>query len=101
MSATARKTKAQTMGEALEAFLDAYKLKSKFNETYLVTYWERLMGASIAGRTEKIYISKGVLFLRISSAPLRQELVLAKSKIVSMLNREIGEDIIHDVVFIS
>ncbi len=100
MSVTARKTKAQTVGEAFEAFLKAYKLQSKFNESYLVTYWEKLMGVSIAQRTEKIYISKGVLFLRISSSPLRQELVLAKSRIISLLNSEIGEEIIKDVVFI-
>ena len=100
MSASARKTKSQTVGEAFEAFLNAYKLKSKFNETYLVTYWEKLMGVSIAQRTEKIYISKGVLFIRISSAPLRQELVLAKSRIISLLNAEMGEEIIKDIVFI-
>lgn len=100
MSVSARKTKSQTVGEAFEAFLNAYKLKSKFNESYLVTYWERLMGVSIAQRTEKIYINNGVLFLRISSAPLRQELVLAKSRIISLLNSEIGEQIIKDVVFI-
>lgn len=100
MSTTARKTKAQTVGEAFEAFLNVYKLRSKFNESYLVTYWERLMGQSIAQRTEKIYINKGVLYLRISSAPLRQELVLAKSRIISLLNSEMGEEIIKEVVFI-
>ena len=100
MSASARKTKSQTVGEAFEAFLEVYKLKSKFNESYLVTYWEKLMGQSIAQRTEKIYINKGVLYLRISSAPLRQELVLAKSRIISMLNSEMGDQIIKEVVFI-
>ncbi len=100
MSVTARKTKAQSIGEAFESFLNVYKLRSRYNETYLVTYWEKLMGVSIAQRTEKIYISKGVLFLRISSAPLRQELVLAKSGIISLLNKEMGGEIVKDVVFI-
>lgn len=100
MSVTARKTKAQSIGEAFDSFLKAYKLRSRYNETYLVTYWEKLMGTSIAQRTEKIYISKGVLFLRISSAPLRQELVLAKSGIISLLNKEMGAEIVTDVVFV-
>lgn len=88
------------MKDAFESFLKAYNLKSRFNETYLITYWEKIMGASIANRTEKIYIRNGVLFLRISSSPLRQELVLAKSKLMELLNAEIGEAIIQDVVFI-
>ncbi|WP_367913216.1 DUF721 domain-containing protein [Leadbetterella sp. DM7] len=100
MSVTARKTQAQSIGEAFESFLNAYKLRSRYNETYLVTYWEKLMGVSIAQRTEKIYISKGVLFLRITSAPLRQELVLAKSGIISLLNKEMGAEIVKDVVFV-
>ncbi len=100
MSVTARKTKAQSIGEAFESFLKAYKLRSRYDETYLVTHWEKLMGVSIAQRTEKIYISKGVLFLRISSAPLRQELVLAKSGIISLLNKEMGGEIVKDVVFV-
>ncbi|MFS0490876.1 DUF721 domain-containing protein [Leadbetterella byssophila] len=100
MSVTARKTQAQSVGEAFEAFLNAYKLRSRYNETYLVAYWEKLMGTSIAQRTEKLYINRGVLFLGISSAPLRQELVLAKSRIIALLNKEMGAEIITDVVFI-
>ena len=88
------------MKDAFESFLKAYNLKSRFNETYLITYWEKIMGASIANRTEKIYVRNGVLFLRISSSPLRQELVLAKSKLMEHHNAEIGEAIIQDVVFI-
>lgn len=88
------------MKDAFESFLKTFNLKSKFNESYLVTYWEKIMGPSISGRTEKIYISKGVLFLQITSAPLRQELMLAKSKLIKMLNEEIGENVINEVVFI-
>lgn len=88
------------MKDAFESFLKTFNLKSKFNESYLVTYWEKIMGPSIAGRTEKIYISKGVLFLQITSAPLRQELILAKTKLIKMLNEEIGENVINEVVFI-
>ena len=100
MALSSRKTKSQTVGEALETFLATYKLKSKFNETYLVAYWEKFMGVAIAARTEKIYISRGILFIRISSSPLRQELILAKSRIIAMLNKEIGEETVKDVVFI-
>ncbi len=100
MSYTARNTKSVPLKDAFESFLNTFNLRSKFNESYLVTYWEKIMGASISRRTEKIYINKGVLFLQITSAPLRQELILAKSKLIKMLNDEIGEPLINDVVFI-
>ena len=100
MSYTSRNTKSILLKDAFESFLKVYNLKSKFNETYLVAYWEKIMGASIAKRTEKIYIKNGVLFIRISSAPLSQELLLAKSKLIQLLNAEIGETVISDVIFI-
>jgi predicted nucleic acid-binding Zn ribbon protein len=100
MSYSARNTKSIPMKDAFESFLKVYNLKSKFNETYLIAYWERIMGASIAKRTEKIYIKSGVLFIRLNSAPLSQELLLAKTKLIQLLNTEIGEKVINDVVFI-
>jgi hypothetical protein len=99
MSVSARNTKSIPMKDAFESFLKVYNLKSKFNETYLVTYWEKIMGVSIAQRTEKIHIKNGVLFIRLSSPSLSQELLLAKSKMIILLNKEIGEDVINDVVF--
>ncbi len=100
MSASARNTKSIPLKDAFETFLKSYNLKAKFNETYLVAYWENIMGNSIAKRTDKIYIKNGVLFLRISSSSLSQELVLAKSKIINLLNSELGEEIIKEIVFI-
>jgi flagellar motor protein MotB len=100
LSITARNTKSIPLKDAFESFLDVYNLKSKFNETYLVAYWEKIMGVTIARRTEKIYIKNNTLFLRLNSAALAQELVLAKSKMISLLNQEIGQELISDVVFI-
>ena len=100
MSYSARNTKSIPMKDAFESFLKVYNLKSKLNETHLVAYWERIMGASIAKRTEKIYIKSGVLFIRLNSAPLSQELLLAKTKLIQLLNTEIGEQVINDEVFI-
>jgi hypothetical protein len=47
-----------------------------------------------------MYIKSGVLFIRLNSAPLSQELLLAKTKLIQLLNTEIGEQVINDVVFI-
>ena len=95
-----RKKGDQSLKEAINDLLDFYKIKSKYNETYLVAYWEKIMGKTIASRTEEVYVSEKKLFLKVNSAPLRNELVLAKHKIIELINREIGEDIIEEVIFI-
>jgi hypothetical protein len=95
-----RKTKALPLKEAIEDMLELYKLRSKFNETYIVAYWEQIMGLPISSRTTELYIKERKLFVQLDSAPLRNELLLAKTKIISLLNKQVGEDIIDEVVFI-
>jgi predicted nucleic acid-binding Zn ribbon protein len=79
-----------------------YKIQrdSKFNETYLVAFWERMMGKIIASRTKEIYVKNRVLYLRLESSPLRQELFMAKTKLIDLINKDVGESVIDDVIFL-
>lgn len=97
---TTRKPGTTTLKQAIDDLLNAYQLRGKYNETYLVTYWEKLMGRPIASRTGKLYVKDRKLFVQIHSAPLKNELLLAKSKVIDLINREMGEAVIDDVVFI-
>ena len=99
-SFSGRKAETSTVGEAMRELLDTYKLKAKFEQTQLINSWERLMGAPIARRTDKIFISERKLYVKLSSAALKQELNLSKSKILSLFMRELGEVIVDDVVFL-
>ena len=99
-SETARRSQATPLKDAIEAFLKTFNLKSKFNETYLVAFWERMMGKIIATRTKEIYVKNRVLYLRIDSSPLRQELFMAKTKLIDLINKDVGESVIDDVIFL-
>ncbi len=97
---TARKAETYTLKEAIDELLNAYKIRGKFNETYLISSWSRIMGPAIANRTGKIYISNKKLYVQITSAPLKSELGMSKSKIIEILNREAQTVVVEDVIFI-
>lgn len=99
-SETTRRSKATPMKDAIEALLKTFDLKKKFNETYLVAFWEKMMGKYISSRTREVYVKNKVLYLKIDSAPLRQELFMAKSKVIDIINKETGETTVEDVVFL-
>jgi hypothetical protein len=90
----------QTLKEVLNKLLAAYRLDTKLYEVRLINSWESLMGISVAKQTTKIYISKRVLYVEISSAALRNELSYAKTKLVGLLNKEAGHEVINEIVFI-
>jgi predicted nucleic acid-binding Zn ribbon protein len=89
---------AQPLEEAFRAFLDRYKLNQKFDETYLLVHWEKIMGLPIAKRTTQLHVHKKVLFVTVNSAPLKQELIHSKQTILRLFEKEVGAGVIEDIV---
>ena len=97
---SSRKPGITPLKEAIDMMIDRYKLRSRFDQSYVVAHWDKIMGSAIATRTKKVYIKDGTLFLQIESAPLRNELFRAKGKIIELINREMGSSLVQEVVFI-
>ena len=94
-----RKSETSSVKDAIEAMLDSYKLRGKFDQNRLINSWESMMGKPISKRTEKIFIKEKVLFVKLNSAPLRQELTIAKSKVLEIIHRQFDKDLVNDVKF--
>lgn len=87
-----------SLKEVIDQLLKAYKLDDKLAERRLIASWESVMGAMIAKHTKDLYIKYQQLFVTLDSAALRNELSLAKTKIVKMLNDEVGSQVIVEVI---
>ncbi|GAB3194916.1 putative nucleic acid-binding Zn ribbon protein [Pontibacter aydingkolensis] len=95
-----RKADIQPIGDSLKALMKAYRLDGKLGEVQLVQNWEKIMGKPIAMKTQQLYFKDGKLFVRLTSAPLKHELNMSKSKVIEMLNIEAGSNVVKDVVFL-
>src|SRR4051812_27154298 len=93
-----RKSNDLSMKEALEAMIKSYSLEGKMNHVRVINAWEKTMGAAVANRTIEIKIIDKTLFVTLSSASLRQELFMAKEKIIQSLNDEVGARVLEDIV---
>lgn len=94
-----RTANSYTIGEAMQDLLQTYNIKARFDEASLIASWERLMGAPIAKRTNKLFIRDKVLFVELNSAPLKHELNNSKGKILEIISREYGEGLLTEVIF--
>jgi predicted nucleic acid-binding Zn ribbon protein len=95
-----RKSNEITLKEAIEALLISYKLTDKLDETRLTASWEKVVGKLIVRHTDELYVKNHVLFIKLDSAALRNELAMTKSKLVKSLNRATGKDVIEDIRFL-
>ena len=89
----------QSLGDAIREFLHSYRLEDKLNETRLIQSWEKVVGAMVSKHTQGLYIKNRILFARIDSSALRNELSYSREKIIRDLNQEASSDIIEDIVF--
>ncbi|MCE2776180.1 MAG: DUF721 domain-containing protein [Algoriphagus sp.] len=95
-----RKKDATPLGEALQDLLKSYRLEDTYQEKVLLASWPKLMGKTIADRTGNLYIKDKKLFVKITSGPVKKELQLNKSKVIALIETEVGKGIVDDVVFL-
>lgn len=79
--------------------LKAYKLDDRMAEKKLISSWDSVMGEMISKHTKDIFIKNKQLFVTLDSSALRNELSMAKTKIVKLLNDAAGSEIINEVIF--
>jgi hypothetical protein len=86
-----------TIKEAIQELLDAYRLRAGLNQVEIKKIWEDMMGPYIAKETEKLKLEKGVLHIKVKSAPLKHELMMMKSKIIEKINAELKQNLIQEI----
>ena len=95
-----RRNNTQTLGEALREYIREMRLERKLKEVDIVQSWETLLGKSIARYTRNIYISKGILYVEISSSVVKNELLMMREEIRGKLNEQAEEELVKKIVFI-
>ena len=90
----------QTIKEVIQELLDAYRLSDGLQETRLVHSWDKVAGEYVARNTESAYIKNKVLFIKLKSPALKNELSYAKTKLIESLNKAVNQEVIQEIVFL-
>lgn len=87
-----------SMKDAISAFIQKNKLEKGMDKVDVRTAWAKLMGNGVNNYTTEIELKFDTLYVALSSSVLREELSLGKSKIIRMLNEEIGKEVVKKLV---
>ena len=88
-----------SLGDAIKEVMRSLRMENKLQEVNLMASWEPIVGSMIARHTEHLAVKNRILYVNLDSSALRSELMMARSKIVKALNKEVGKNIITDIVF--
>ena len=95
-----RKKDATPLADAFHDLLKSYRLEDTFQEKLLLASWPTLMGKTIADRTANLYIKDKKLFVKITSGPVKKELQLNKSKVMALIETEVGKGVVEEIIFV-
>ncbi len=93
-----RESNTNTLEEAIQRLLKAYRLDGKMLEIDVVDAWEKVMGPLIKSKTNEAWVKDRVLHVRLESSTLREELSYGKPQIIKNINDHIGQEFLNDVV---
>lgn len=95
-----RNSNEETIEEVLKKLIKSYGMSKSHDVFEAENAFKKVMGAPIAKYTEEIYIKNKRMHVKLTSSVIREELSMGKSKIVNMINEEIGRVVILDIVFV-
>lgn len=84
--------------EILNSMSKKGPLKSGLADARIKKIWEEKIGKLLLTQTEKLYFAKGIIYIKITSAPLRHELQMGKAKLIEQFNKELGEDLVINII---
>ena len=94
-----RTSNTQKLGDVIQDYLKALRLRGRVKEFELIRHWEEMLGPVISSKISRIYIKDRVLFVQVQSAVLRNELFMQQEQIIRTLNEKSGQRIIDRIVF--
>ena len=87
-----------SISDALKEFVKTNKLETGLNKVNVADAWAKLMGNGVNHYTTAVQLERNTLYVQLSSSVLREELSYGKEKIITMLNEELGKEIIKKLI---
>lgn len=94
-----KRTNAKSVGEIIQDLLQKENLNVSFQEHQATAVWPEIVGQGINRYTIARWVDNGVLYVRLSSASLRNELMMSRTILKQRINEVLGNDIIKDIIF--
>ena len=90
---------AMSIGDILSQYLNPAELDDSVNARRLEAMWGEVVGPYINRLTLRRFVKNRILYVQVSSAPLRNDLMIGRSSLVERLNETVGASVIDDIVF--
>lgn len=94
-----RKRNTESLKEIIDQVLKNNHLDKKLYEKHLIEAWPKILGENIKKYTSDLTVKNRVLYATLTSSVLRHDLFISREQIKNSLNREVGVEVIKEIIF--
>ncbi|MAW30579.1 MAG: hypothetical protein CMD15_01540 [Flavobacteriales bacterium] len=87
----------QKIGEIIKKLTAKSNIKDKLDKLDILDYWHDTIGKNLTKYIVNEYIKNDVLYVKLKSSVVRNELSYNKSKIIEKVNSIAGKKVIKDI----
>ncbi|MBI5471830.1 MAG: DUF721 domain-containing protein [Ignavibacteriae bacterium] len=84
---------------ALDKFVHQLGITKKMKQFSVITLWPEIVGEQIARVTQAERIDNGILFVKTTTAPWRNELSMRRLEIMEKVNTAAGSKVVKEIRF--
>ena len=94
-----KRTSAMSVGDIINEFLKQERLDTKVSEHRALALWPEIVGPGINRYTVDRSVKNGIMTITLSSASLRNELMLSRYSLINRINEMLGSEVIKNIIF--
>ena len=93
-----RRTEPKPIGELFDQLFKSPDIVAKIAEGGLPDTWRQVVGPIVAEQTRQVRFVRGTLYVHITSAVMRTELMMQREALVRAINQRAGIELVQQVV---
>lgn len=94
-----RRREAEEVGNIVPQLLREIGLETPLNEWRAVEAWPEIVGKRVAATTDSVRIYNQVMYVKIRSAAMRNNMFMQRSQLVKKINEYVKTTVISDIIF--
>ena len=94
-----KKQEPLSIKEIIAQFIDVNDMGQKLDETQLIRLWPKIAGETVNAYTQSLQVRNRTLYVHLSSAVLRNELMMLRNELLRRYTEEVGHPVIDNIVF--
>lgn len=98
MSRAPRKGEAVSLGDALSHWLKLSGHGARLKDAEAEAAWKEVMGEAVSRKTRYLKVRDGVMTVELDSAPMKEEFLMARTRIRTLINEHLGSEVIREVL---